>query len=77
MALSFSGIRASQPPKRGLLDRFKRLLVRQRRLRRLDGEPLLQDFIGGRHTVSYLRHLARVWSWARAQQLATDALANP
>ena len=25
----------------------------------------------------YLRHLARVWSWARAQQLATDALANP
>jgi len=25
----------------------------------------------------YLRHLARVWIWARAQQLATDALANP
>lgn len=59
MALSFSGIRASQPPGRGLLERFKRLLVRQRRLRRLDGDPLLQDFIGGRHTVSYLRHLAR------------------
>ena len=54
-----SGIRANRPSQLNLLDRVKRLLSRQRSLRRLDGEPLRQDFLGGRHTVSYLRHLAR------------------
>ena len=38
---------------------LKRILSVNRRLRRLDGQPLLQDMIGGRHAVSYIRHLAR------------------
>jgi hypothetical protein len=36
-----------------------RIITGHRRIRRLDGEPLRQDFIGGRHAVSYIRHLAR------------------
>ncbi|MCS6912077.1 MAG: alpha/beta fold hydrolase [Myxococcales bacterium] len=52
--------RAGNSSKRpGLLSSVKRLLTANRRLRRLNGEPLLHDLISGRHTVSYIRHLAR------------------
>lgn len=43
----------------GILSSVKRIITANRRVRRFDGEPLLQDVIGGRHMVSYLRHLAR------------------
>ncbi len=43
----------------GIVGRVTRLITGHRRVRRLDGEPLRQDFIGGRHAISYVRHLAR------------------
>jgi len=43
----------------GILSRVRRLVTDHRKVRRLDGDPLKQDFISGQHTVSYLRHLVR------------------
>lgn len=48
-----------QRPNPGLVRRFARFIAGHRRVRRLDGEPIRQEFIEGRHAVSYLRHLVR------------------
>ena len=44
---------------KGLLSRVRRMVTDHRKVRRLDGEPLKQDLIGGQHAFSYLRHLVR------------------
>ena len=44
---------------KGLLSRVRRLVTDHRKVRRLDGEQLKQDLIGGQHAFSYLRHLVR------------------
>lgn len=48
-----------RPKRPSLVGKVTRILKAHRALRRLDGEPILQDLVGGRHAVSYLRHLAR------------------
>ena len=44
---------------RGLLSRVRRMVTDHRKVRRLDGDNLKQDLIGGQHAFSYLRHLVR------------------